>query len=59
MRLVPRINVDLSAEAHRRAKALASLRGLRLYQWVREAVDEKIERDEAAQEEARRREGGG
>lgn len=44
---VPRINVDLSAEAHRRAKSLASLRGLRLYQWVREAVDEKIEREEA------------
>lgn len=45
---VPRINVDLTAEAHRRAKSLASLRGLRLYQWVREAVDEKIAREEDA-----------
>jgi predicted HicB family RNase H-like nuclease len=42
------VNVKIDDELHRRVNAQRSLSGLKLYEYVEEALREKVERDEAA-----------
>lgn len=42
------MNVKIDDDLHRRVNAQRSLRGLKLYEYVEEALREKVERDEAA-----------
>lgn len=41
------VNVKIDDDLHRRVNAQRSLLGLKLYEYVEEALREKVERDEA------------
>jgi hypothetical protein len=43
---VPLVKVDLPDDVHRRAKAAAALAGMTLRDWMKEAVEAALERQE-------------
>lgn len=45
---MPRLNVNLPDELHRRAKAQAALRGVSLREYVEQAIAAAVEADEKA-----------
>jgi hypothetical protein len=48
------VNVKIDDDLHRRVNSQRSLLGLKLYEYVEQALREKVERDEAERERVER-----